>query len=245
MALVDYNKKNSIVTITINNPNRLNAVGREVTEGITDACKKYEDDKDARVAILTGTGRSFCAGVDLNEVVGPQIIAQSHIVVRSVTKPVIAAVNGYAIGTGLFLMVACDMTIAAKSASFGAPEITRAIPLRPERLLAQGIPTCIIMELFFTGERINAQRAYDVGLINKVVPDEDLMFEAMKMAEKIAELSPWAVHLIKEAKIEALAISKDILDKEEELRVMARKTEDLKEAVTAFREKRKPVFKGK
>ncbi len=240
MAIVEYRKTGSVVTITLNRADRLNALGQEVTDGIKDACKKYEEDEDARVAILTGTGKAFCAGADINEVAGPPILVQAFNAVEVVTKPVIAAVNGYALGVGCYLMTACDIRIAAKSAIFGMPEITRVIPVGPERLLAQHIPVCAVMELVLTGEHITAQRAYDIGLINRIVPDEELMPTAMKMAERIAGLSPWAARMVKEAKIEALALSKEILDKEQERRILARKSDDFKEAVKDFIEKREP-----
>ena len=243
MAYIDYEKKGNIVIITLNRPARLNAQGQEVTDGIKDAFKKYMEDKEAKVAILTGTGRAFSAGVDINEVAGPPIPVTANMTVEEVPKPVIAAVNGFALGLGCWLMIACDIRIAARSATFGMPEISRAIPLGPERFLAQRIPSCVVVELSLTGERISAQRAYEVGLINKVVPDEELMPAAMKMAEKIAEQSPWAIRLDKEAKIKALAINKKAVEEEQERRLLARDSDDFKEAVKAFLEKRKPVFK--
>ena len=240
---VEYEKNNKIVIITLNRPDRLNALGREIAEEMQEACKKFEGDKEARVAIITGRGKAFSAGVDINEVAGAPIPAMPNKVVGAVTKPVIAAVNGFALGVGCLLMTACDIRITAESAKIGMPEIQRAISFPPDRLLIQGIPACAVMEIVLTGEHLSAQRAYEIGLVNKVVPDEELMPTAMKIAERIAELSPWAVHLIKEAAIKALALSKEDLDQEEEMRVLTRKSEDFQEAVKAFLEKRKPVFK--
>ena len=159
------------------------------------------------------------------------------------TKPVIAAVNGFALGGGCWVTIACDIRIAAKSATFGMPEIKRAIPLGPERFLIQQIPLCIINEMILLGEQITAQRAYEVGLINKVVGEEDLMAEAVKTAEKIADLSPWAIQINKKAKIKASSLSKETFDEEQHRRIIARQADDFKEAVKAFAEKRKPIFK--
>ena len=246
MAFVEYQKKGHIVTITLNRPDRLNALGKEVTDQIVDACKKVDSDKEARVAIITGTGRAFCAGNDvreMHEVGGPPNPVHAAYVVAEVTKPVIAAVNGFALGGGCWMTIACDIRIAVKSATFGMPEIRIAIPLGPERFLIQQIPLCIINEMIFLGEQITAQRAYEVGLINKVVDEEDLMAEAVKTAAKIAELSPWATQINKKAKIKASSLSKATFDEEQHRRIIARQADDFKEAVKAFAEKRKPVFK--
>jgi enoyl-CoA hydratase/carnithine racemase len=246
MSYVEYKKKGHIVTITLNRPDRLNALGKEVTDEIVDACKKVASDQEARVAILTGTGRAFCAGNDLremHEVGGPPNPVHAAYVVAEVTKPVIAAVNGFALGGGCWITMACDIRIAVKSATFGMPEIKVAIPLGPERFLIQQIPLCIINEMIFLGEQITAQRAYEVGLINKVVDEKDLMAEAVKTAEKIAELSPWAIQINKKAKIEASSLSKETFDEEQHRRIITRQADDFKEAVKAFAEKRKPIFK--
>ncbi|MEJ2366306.1 MAG: enoyl-CoA hydratase-related protein [Deltaproteobacteria bacterium] len=246
MAFVEYQKKGHIVTITLNRPDRLNALGKEVTDEIVAACKKVDGDPEARAAIITGAGRAFCAGNDvreMHEVGGPPNPIHAAYVVAEVTKPVIAAVNGFALGGGCWIAIACDIRIAAKNATFGMPEIKVAIPLGPERFLIQQIPLCIINEIIFLGERITAQRAYEVGLINKVVDEKDLMDEAVKTAEKIAELSPWAVQVNKKAKIKASSLNKETFDEEQHRRIIARQADDFKEAVKAFAEKRKPVFK--
>jgi enoyl-CoA hydratase/carnithine racemase len=246
MTFVEYQKKGPIVTITLNRPDRLNALGKEVTDEMVAACKKVNSDQEARVAIITGAGRAFCAGNDvreMHEVGGPPNPVHAAYVVAEVTKPVIAAVNGFALGGGCWIAIACDIRIAAKDATFGMPEIKVAIPLGPERFLIQQIPLCIINEMIFLGERITAQRAYEVGLINKVVDEKDLMAEAVKTAEKIAELSPWAMQINKKAKIKAASLSQETFDEEQNRRIIARQADDFKEAVKAFAEKRKPVFK--
>jgi len=246
MAFVEYQKKGHVVTITLNRPDRLNALGKEVTDQMVAACKKVDSDPEARVAIITGAGRAFCAGNDvreMHEVGGPPNPVHAAYVVAEVAKPVIAAVNGFALGGGCWIAIACDIRIAAKNATFGMPEIKVAIPLGPERFLIQQIPLCIINEMIFLGERITAQRAYEVGLINRVVDEKDLMAEAVKTAEKIAELSPWAMQINKKAKIKVASLSKETFEEEQHRRIIARQADDFKEAVKAFTEKRKPVFK--
>ncbi len=246
MPYVEYEKKGHIVTITLNRPERLNALAKEVTDEIADACKKVDSDPEARVAIITGTGKAFCAGNDvreMHEVGGPPNPVHAAYVIADVTKPTIAAVNGFALGGGCWIVIACDIRIAVKSATFGMPEIKVAIPLGPERYLMQQIPLCMINEMIFLGEPISAQRAYEVGLINKVVAEEDLMAEAGKVAERIAALSPWAMRINKKAKIKASSLSKETFEEEQHRRIIARQADDFKEAVKAFAEKRKPVFK--
>jgi enoyl-CoA hydratase/carnithine racemase len=246
MSYVEYKKKGHIVTITLNRPERLNALGKEVTDEMVDACKRVDSDPEVRVAILTGTGRAFCAGNDvreMHEVGGPPNPVHAAYVVAEVTKPVIAAVNGFALGGGCWIAIACDIRIAVKSATFGMPEIKVAIPLGPERYIMQQIPLCIINEMIFLGEPISAQRAYEVGLINKVVAEEDLTAEAGKVAERIAGLSPWAMQINKKAKIKASSLSKETFEEEQHRRMIARQADDFKEAVKAFAEKRKPIFK--
>jgi E-phenylitaconyl-CoA hydratase len=248
LAFVEYEKNDkNIVTITINRPDRLNALGRETVEGLSNAFKRYEEDKEARVAIITGAGRAFSAGQDVKELAGgePPVPVSSHIFVDVVTKPVIAAVNGYALGGGCLLMFATDIRIAVPSATFAMAEVRWAIPLLLDRFLTQHIPTCLIMEMLLTGESISAQRAYDGGLVNRIVPEEDLMSEAMSVAEKIAELSPWAVRTIKKSKIDCLGLTKEELEIEEEARQAARKTADFTEAASASLEKRKPVYEAR
>jgi enoyl-CoA hydratase/carnithine racemase len=245
LGFVDYAESdNGIVTITINRPERLNGLGYDTVDGIRKAFERFDDDDEARVAILTGVGRAFSAGQDVKELAEgrPPVPVSAHVAVDVVKKPVIAAVNGYALGGGCLLTLACDIRIAAQSSSFALAEVKWAIPLLVDRFLSQNIPTCVVMEMLFTGEKLTAERAYDAGLINRVVPDEELMAEAMKVAETIAELSPTAIRVIKQSKIDRVGLSDRDLEIEEDTRQAARKTTDHVEAAKASLEKRKPVY---
>ncbi len=268
MAFVNYEKKENIVTITINRPDRLNALGTEVVAELDDTFKKFCNDPEARVAILTATGRAFSVGADVRDMSKPATQPQTGAgkestahnpaqealdkiekVMRGVTKPVITAVNGFALGAALEAVVMqSDIRIAAASATFGMPEINLAIPAHPDYFIAQGVPLSAAMEIVLLGDPISAQRAYDIGLVNKVVPDEELMSAAMKVAERIVRLSPWATGFVRQFGVKVIEAAEEtwkFKEKRNEVRKEMQKSEDYHEAVKAFAEKRKPVFKGK
>jgi enoyl-CoA hydratase/carnithine racemase len=212
VSYVTYERKNAIVTITLNRPERLNALGAAVRNEMATAWRRFDEDGDARVAILTGNGRAFSVGRDLKEMVETGEVGESHTMQQDIfipnpvdfsrtpelRKPVIAAINGFAVGAGVHLALSADLRIVAESATFSLPEIKWSIYARSSFLISQMIPTCLVSELLFLGESIAAQRAYQIGLVNRVVPDADLMDEATKIAEKIAKHSPFVVGLVKE-----------------------------------------------
>ncbi|MFC1533134.1 enoyl-CoA hydratase/isomerase family protein [Thermodesulfobacteriota bacterium] len=254
MALVKYEKENYIAVITLNRPEKLNAFNFELISEMGEVCKTFENDKEVRVGIITGSGRAFSAGADVNSMSRRNADGNAEYYpiykhMRKLTKPVISAVNGLAVGSGLWeVILQSEIRIAAESATFSFPEIKMAIPAGPERFLAQNIPFCFAMELCITGDSITSQRAYEIGMINKVVPDKELMTEAKKIANRMAELSPWAISLIKQSGLRAVDLSEQIWDLEE--RRQARQTkifshEDHLEAIKAFTEKRKPIYKDR
>jgi enoyl-CoA hydratase/carnithine racemase len=216
MAFVDYEKNGSISVVTLKRPERLNALGSELVSDLEGAWKRFENDAEARVAILTGSGRSFSSGEDLKDVTQLAIkmgTSTNHVneIMKTITKPIIVAINGIALGGGVWVLVLnCDVRIAAASATFGMPEIVFGIPVLPELFLAQNIPLCAVMELILTNDRMTAKRAYDIGLVNKVVPDEELMRTAIKIADMIAKLSPWAVQLVKQARLRAVEVFDEV-----------------------------------
>ncbi len=249
-----YEKEDKIVTITLNRPEALNAYDWQQTQEFSEAVVKFRDDPDAWVAIITGAGdKAFSAGADLKKLVPdaqekgqPEYV---HIMRGlKVYKPFIAAVNGLALGGGLETVLACDIRIAAENATFGVPEVRwNVIPgWGGTQRLPRMIPWAKAVELLFTGTAIDAQEAYRIGLVNVVVPLPELMPTAKEWARRICQNGPLALRAAKESMMvginmtleEGLKLEKSLVDK-------LLMTEDAKEGVKAFNEKRKPVFKGR
>jgi|YelNatPaOPRAMG01_1025707.scaffolds.fasta_scaffold74305_2 enoyl-CoA hydratase/carnithine racemase len=254
MALL-YEKEDKTVIITLNRPEQLNAFDPEQSEQFTEALIKFRDDPDAWVAIITGAGeKAFSAGADLKKLVpGAQergaIITYPNIM-RGLTiyKPLIAAVNGLALGGGLETVLACDIRIAAENAVFGTPEVRWSlIPgWGGTQRLPRMVPWAKAAELLFTGATIDAHEAYRIGLVNLVVPLKDLMPTAKEYARRICQNGPLAVRAAKEAMVRGIDMTLEQgLELERSIADRLIVTEDAKEGARAFAEKRKPVFKGR
>lgn len=253
-----YEKKDNIGVLTVNRPDKLNALSNELTEELQHLLDEIEKDVDLRVVVITGAGdKAFVAGADINELVERDALKGRDVSrfrqalfarIENLPVPVIAAVNGYALGGGLELALACNIRIASEKAQFGAPEVKLGIipgdggTQRLPRLVGLGRA----MELVLTGDFIDAQEAHRIGLVNRVVSPDKLMESAMTLAKKIASRPPLAVKYAKEAvnrSQEGDTASGYAL--ESYLHALACTTEDKKEGVTAFLEKRKGKFKGK
>ena len=253
MALL-YEKEDRIVIITLNRPEALNAFDLETLTEFSQATIKFRDDPEAWVAIITGAGeKAFSAGADLKKLVPttqakspeipPTIMRGLHIY-----KPLIAAVNGVAFGGGLEAVLACDIRIAAENAMFGVTEVKWGlIPgWGGTQRLPRMMPWARAAELLITGDTINAQEAYRVGLVNRVVPLAELMTTAKQLARKICDNGPLAVRTAKEAMVTGINKSLDEgLDIEKSLVDSVLASEDAKEGTTAFAARRKPVYKGR
>jgi enoyl-CoA hydratase/carnithine racemase len=252
-----WEKRDRIRILTLNRPDALNALSLPMMRREAECLDEFQTDDDAWVLIYTGTGRAFSTGLDLGaarEILAvppekrPRILTAPN--APEIWKPIIAAVNGYALGGGCELALACDIRVAADDASFGLPEVKRAlIPgaggcQRLPRLI--GLGNAFLMLL--TGERIDAGEAYRVGLVQKVVPRETLLDETFALAEKICENGPVAVRLLKEAALRGAEMSlRDALAQDRLMSIRNRQTapEDVEEGIKAFREKRKPAYKGR
>lgn len=250
-------KKEDIGIIKINRPNNLNALNKDTIIELTKAVEELEKDKNIKVAILTGEGKAFIAGADIKQMkeMNPseakKFAEMGHKLLMNIENsrlPFIAAVNGYALGGGCEVMMACDICIAASGAKIGQPEINLGI--HPGFGGTQRLPRLVgrmkAKELLLTGDNIDANEAHRIGLVNMVVPDDKIMEEAEKIANKIASKSTVQTAFIKSLVNKGMEVD---LNKACELEISyfskSFQTEDQKEGMTAFLEKRKPNFKGK
>jgi enoyl-CoA hydratase len=250
-------KKNTVATIIMNRPQVLNALDKETLEELTNAVGELENDRAIHVAILTGKEKAFIAGADIkqmqamNTLQAKEFAALGHRLLQKIENsrlPYIAAVNGYALGGGCEVMMACDIVLASVNAKIGQPEINLGI--HPGFGGTQRLPRFVgnikAKELLLTGDTIDAQEACRIGLVNKVIEPEKLMEEAEKLAQKIAGKSTVQTGCIK-----ALVNKGTNIDLPSacalEISYFSSSfaTEDQKEGMTAFLEKRKPLFKGK
>lgn len=253
-----YEKKDTIGIMTVNRPDKLNALSNELIRELDTLLDEVENDGSLRVLVVTGAGeKAFVAGADIQELVdrdalmGIKVSRKRQTVfarIESLPMPVIAAVNGYALGGGLELALACSIRIASDKAQFGAPEVKLGIipgdggTQRLPRLIGLGRA----MEMILTGDFIDAAEAYRIGLVNQIVPGEVLMGKALELAQKIAKRPPLAVRYAKEAvnrSQEGDSVSGYVL--ESYLHALTCTTEDKTEGVQAFLEKRKGKFTGK
>lgn len=248
-----YEKKGHIAIMTVNRPEAMNAFTAEMLTAMDDCFEDFQNDDDLWVAIFTGTGdKSFCSGMDLAEAIpklnaGDELGYADHTKrpFSDVFKPIITAVNGFCIAGGMEFMQGTDIRIAAEHATFGLGEVRFGlIPVGGTHVrLPRQIPWAVAMELLLVGENLSAERAFDIGLINKIVPKEQLMDAAMDMAEKICKNSPYAVRTAKEIAVRQANLEPGfVLEKAIGMKVF--KSHDAEEGPKAFMEKRKPNFKG-
>jgi len=249
---VSYQLEDGVAWLVIDRPEARNAINQVVGKGLWEGFRRFEEDMAAAVLVLTGAGEAFCAGADLKEMaalgltVPPRDMAPHLGQNLQVTKPVIAAVNGPAFGGGFLLAQMCDLCVAGASAQFAITEARwgRGAPWAAP--LPWLVPPRVAMELLLTGDPIDAQRAYEVGLVNRVVPDPELRSEAGRLARRIAGNAPLSVRAAK-AMVQATA-GRDLDEAVEEgwrLFEPVYLSEDAQEGPRAFVERRPPVWKGR
>ena len=251
-----YEQSGNIVTITYNRPDKQNAINGQMRKELNDAWDKFSEDETAWVAILTGSGTTFCGGADLRDSSGstgdfkgtfwekPTI--NSFESGKEIYKPVIAAVNGACVGYGLTAVTFCDFVIASDNATFSYPEVTIGIPTIVGAIrLPKKLNWSDAMEFLLLGESIPAERAHEMGFVWKVCSTDELIEEANKLAARLCRSAPLAVRATKEVAtrtqnmgwIEAVRFG-------ETMRIVANQTEDATEGRTAFKEKRKPKWRA-
>jgi enoyl-CoA hydratase len=250
-------RRDRVAIITINRPEKRNALNIKTREEGAALLEELSTDDSVRVVVFTGAGdKAFIAGADIAEFAGRTASMQRNVMtgrslftaIDSFPKPVIAMINGYCLGGGCEMALACDIRIASENASFGQPEINLGIipggggTQRLTRLVGEGKA----MELILTGEIIDARTAFSIGLVNHVVPADQLETKTMEIATRIAEKGPIALRLAKEAvKLASRSNLDEGLRREVDLFALCFATEDKDEGVQAFLEKRKPEFKGR
>ncbi len=259
---IRYEKSGSLATITLNRPNVLNAVNEKMGQELQDALRNAERDEEVRCLIITGSGRAFCAGEDIQDLrgqyergenpkLGERLLHKYNPIIRRIRrmeKPVIAAVNGVAAGAGAGIAYSCDIRIASEHAKFLQAFIR--VGLAPDSGTSFFLPRLAgfskALELSLTGDEIPSKDAERYGIVYRVVPEEQLMATAQDVATKLAQGATKAIGLTKRALNKSISSDLEtVLEYESYLQEIAGATADHIEAVRAFFEKRKPVFKGK
>jgi len=245
----------SIALIQLNRPKELNALNLQLMQELRDALKQLDKNENVRVIIITGNEQAFAAGADIKQMADKSAIDMLTIdqfstwdQIRKTKKPVIAAVSGFALGGGCELAMTCDMIIASETAKFGQPEIKLGVMpgAGGTQRLTKAIGKAKAMELVLTGRFLTAEEAYSYKLVNKVVPVELYLFEAIQLAKEIAQMSPIAVQLAKESVNCSFETHLDeglLFERKNFYLTFA--SEDQKEGMKAFIEKRKAEYKGR
>ena len=263
-----YEKKDGVAVVTMNRPQVRNAMNAEMLCRLADAWQDVADDAEVRCAILTGAGsEAFCAGADLGDFIpmmqgfkppkdewderakaDPGIIFKGLLRNFEVAKPIIAAVNGHSYAGGTEILQTTDIRVVAEGARLAISEVKRSLfPMGGSTVrLVRQIPWALAMEILLTGEPVSAQEAYRIGLVNKVVPADQVMVEARRYASILAENGPLAVQAVKRSVLAGSGLSIEAaLMKEMEFGIPVSGSEDAREGPRAFKEKRKAIYKGR
>jgi enoyl-CoA hydratase len=252
--VVEREHRGSVAILRLNRPEARNAVNGDVAQAMEAALDECEADAGTAVVVITGTGPIFCAGADLKRVArgeGAQLATKrggfGGITTRDFAKPLIAAVNGPALAGGFEIVLACDLVVASEDARFGVPEVKRGLFAAAGGLirLPRRVPLALAMELAITGDPIDARRAFELGLVNRVVPGGEVLAAAVALAERIGENAPVAVRNSRRMVREAPDLTEaEAWPRNYELAMEVFATKDSIEGATAFAEKRAPRWTG-
>jgi enoyl-CoA hydratase/carnithine racemase len=247
-----YEIKNGIAFITLNRPEKLNAIDPAMRLILWDSFQDVKNNPEVRCAVVTGAGRAFSTGHDLVAMASAQAnegptTGDLYVVQSQIFKPIISAINGICLAQGCGIALGSDIRIASSAAQFGWPQAKRGISsVSGPALLSQVVPRNIAFEFLFTGEFVDAQKALDLMLVNYVVEPDEVMPRAIEMAEKITANAPLSLAAIKEASIKGSEMGlEERVAYAQTKRDEVLKTEDAQEGVRAFAEKRTPVWKGR
>jgi enoyl-CoA hydratase len=245
--------RDKVLVITINRPEQRNAVNAAVAEGIAHALDRLDEDDELLLGVITGAGKGFCAGMDLKAFVAgerPWFADRGFagITRRAAAKPLIAAIEGFAVAGGLEVALACDLIVAARGAKLGVPEVKRSLVaaggglLRLPRLL----PRAVAMEMALTGDPITAERAHELGMVNRLAEPGQALGEALALAERITPNAPLGIIASKRILNESPDWpDAEFFDRQEAISGPIFDSEDAREGATAFAEKRAPVWRGR
>jgi enoyl-CoA hydratase/carnithine racemase len=246
-------RRGRILIITLNRPDQRNAVNAAVAQGVAAALDDLDGDPELSLGVLTGAGKGFCSGMDLKAFRAgerPHVPGRGFagIVERPADKPLIAAIEGFAVAGGLEVALACDLIVAAKGARLGIPEVKRSLVAAGGALLRlpRTMPRNVAMELALTGDPIDAERAHALGLVNRVTEPGQALQAAIELAETIAANGPLALAATKRIMVESADWpDAEYFDRQREIIEPVFNSEDAREGATAFAERRDPVWKGR
>jgi enoyl-CoA hydratase len=254
MALVEQERRGMVAVLRFNRPEARNAINPETSAAMAEILDAIEDDPEVRAVVLTGTGEIFSAGADLKVIAagrGAEIAGAkggfAGVGTRNFPKPLIAAVQGPALAGGFEIVLSCDLVVAADTARFGIPEVQRGLLAAGGGLLRlpKRVPLAVALELAMTGDPIDAPRALQLGLVNRVVPAAQVVDEAVALAERIGQNSPIAVRQSRQLVREAVELTEEQgWRRTNELMMAVFESGDAVEGATAFAEKRAPVWKS-
>lgn len=254
MAELELTEDGGVLTITINRPAARNAIDATVARGIAEAIERLDAEPDLRVGVITGAGGYFSAGMDLKAFAAtgerPHVPGRGFagIVERPPSKPLIAAIEGFALAGGLEIALACDLLVAARGARLGIPEAKRGLVAAGGALLRlpQLLPRTVVLELALTGEPLSAERAHELGLVNALTEPGQALAQAQALAARIAQNAPLSLNVSKAIVREGAAWSADeAFERQRPLVAAVMESEDAREGARAFTEKRAPHWQGR